>query len=73
MTEHKRTNRERLTVIEEVVLRLETRLFGNGQPGEIAAIKTRVGRLERWVWRGIGAIAGLALFAELAFHIKHIL
>lgn len=46
---------ERLAVIEAVVLRLEERLFGNGQPGEIGAIKQRLNRLEAWFWRAAGA------------------
>ena len=55
-----RTDHERLAVIEEVVLRLEERLFGDGQPGELALLKTRVRKLEAWFWRAAGAI-GLAL------------
>lgn len=52
---------ERLAVIEAVVIRLEERLFGNGQPGEIASLRLRVARLEAWFWRTAGA-AGLLLF-----------
>ncbi len=52
---------ERLAVIEAVVVRLEERLFGNGQPGEIASLKARIARLEAWFWRTAGA-AGLLLF-----------
>ncbi len=47
---------ERLAVIESVVLRLEARLFGNGQPGELQMLKDRVTRLEAWIWRAAGAI-----------------
>ncbi len=56
---------ERLAVIEAVVRRLESRLFGNGQPGEIAAIKRRVVRLESWLWRATGAAALLLCILDL--------
>ena len=48
---------ERLAVIEQIVLRLEERLFGNGQPGEMAKLQERVRQLESWFWRAFGAIA----------------
>lgn len=54
-----RSDHERLVVIEEVVLRMEERLFGNSQPGEIESLKARVRRLESWFWRAAGA-AGVA-------------
>ncbi len=47
---------ERLAVIEEVVCRLEERLFGNGQPGELEQMRRRVRFLEQWFWRAAGAI-----------------
>jgi hypothetical protein len=56
---------ERLAVIEAVVLRLEARLFGNGQPGEVADLARRVGRLEAWLWRLAGAGAILLAALEL--------
>lgn len=56
---------ERLAVIEAVVLRLEERLFGNGQPGEIALLKARVRRLESWFWRAAGALGVLMGLLEL--------
>lgn len=58
------TLNERLAVIEAVLLRLEERLFGNGQPGEIALLKARVTKLESWFWRAAGAGALLALLLE---------
>lgn len=58
---------ERLAVIEEVVLRLEERLFGNGQPGEIERLQGRVRRLESWLWRAAGAV-GLAILLIETFH-----
>ena len=62
----KKTMGERVAVIEEVVLRMEERLFGNGQPGELEKIQGRVRRLEQWFWRAAGAISVvLALFETL--------
>lgn len=63
-----RTDHERLAVIEEVVLRLEERLFGNGQPSDIATIKERVRILEAWFWRTAGALALVAGALELFAH-----
>ncbi len=51
---------QRLAVIEAVVVRLEERLFGNGQPGEINQMKQRIANLEAWFWRAAGA-AGVLL------------
>ncbi len=34
----------------------DRRLFGNGQPGELDKIKTRLTTLERFMWLGIGGI-----------------
>jgi len=52
-----RTDRERLAAIEAIVLRMEQRLLGNGQPGVIDKLERRVTRLESWFWRAAGAIA----------------
>ncbi len=60
-----RSDHERLAVIEEVVLRLEARLFGDGQPGEITSIKHRIRALENWRWKIIGGAGVLALLFEL--------
>jgi hypothetical protein len=51
-------------VIEEIVLRMEQRLLGNGQPGEIDKLKHRVSRLESWFWRAAGAVALAILVLE---------
>lgn len=59
---------QRLAVIEAIVLRLEERLFGNGQPGEIAAIKGRLNKLESWFWRLAGAAGVLAALMEIFDH-----
>ncbi len=58
---------ERLAVIEEILVRLEDRLFGNGQPGELARLQSRVRRLETWFWRAAGAV-GLAVMLLEALH-----
>lgn len=63
-----RTDHERLAVIEEVVLRLEERLFGDGQPGEIATLKARVHRIEQWFWRISGGGAVLLALGEKLLH-----
>ncbi len=55
---------ERLSVIEEIVVRMEQRLLGNGQPGEIDKLKHRVTRLESWFWRAAGAVALAILVVE---------
>jgi len=52
-----RSDRERLAAIEAIVSRMEQRLLGNGQPGEIDKLKHRVTRLESWFWRAAGAVA----------------
>jgi hypothetical protein len=59
---------QRLAVIETVVVRLEERLFGNGQPGEIAQLKRRVRNLESWFWRAAGAGGVLLALLQLLDH-----
>lgn len=59
---------QRLAVIETVVLRLEERLFGNGQPGEIAQLKRRVRNLESWFRRAAGAGGVLLALLQLLDH-----
>ena len=55
---------ERLAVIEEIVLRMEQRLFGNGQPGDLENLQSRVRRLESWFWRAAGAVALAVMLLE---------
>ncbi len=65
---------ERLILIETMVGRLEQKLFGNGNPGEIAALEGRISGLEksdiehrattagqRTLWAALGTIAGLLI------------
>jgi hypothetical protein len=62
-----KSDRERLAAIEAIVSRMEQRLLGNGQPGEIDQLKHRVTRLESWLWRAAGGVA-LAIFVLEALH-----
>jgi hypothetical protein len=59
----------RLALIEEMVGRLDQRLFGNGQPGELSAIKQRLRSLEQFKWQLAGA-AGVLIAAVEYFHKK---
>jgi len=57
--------RERLAVIEEVVTRMEHRLFGNGSPGEMAGLSSRVLVLERLFWRALGATMLISMLLNI--------
>ena len=75
---------ERLTRIEErgeavcsSIERIERRLFGNGQQGEIpklwgevSGVKKRVGSLENWKWYVLGTCGGVAALAALLYHLR---
>lgn len=67
---------EKIAVIESVVVRLESKLFGNGQPGVIGKLENRVAELEITKAKATGAIWLVSLvsvllsFAE-AFHWFH--
>jgi hypothetical protein len=56
----------RLRVLDELVQRMDHRLFGNGREGEIGCIKKRISRLEVWSWRAAGAIGLLVFFKDAA-------
>lgn len=47
---------ERLATIETIVTRLESRLLGNGQPGELYTINTRLDSLEDTQAKARGAL-----------------
>lgn len=80
------TNEEisgRLATIEAVVVRLETRLLGNGQPGELARLYTRTDDLDnrldkverteakaRGAFWAISALVGALTSGELLAHFK---
>lgn len=46
---------ERLARIEAIVSRMEQRLLGNGQPGEIDLLKQRTSELEEVAYKAKGA------------------
>lgn len=48
---------ERLSGVETVVRNLDRRLYGNGQPGDIADLKRKLDQLLSWYWKAIGALA----------------
>ena len=67
---------ERLAAIEAILARVEKRLFGNGQPGEIERLDRRVDTveeehgsrltvLEQWKWHMAGAIAVFIMAIQL--------
>lgn len=56
---------ERLTTIEIIGEDIKHRLFGNGQPGELAVIDERLGKLEQERWRL--AVAGAAIMGIIQF------
>ena len=56
---------ERLAVIETIVGRMEQRLFGNGQAGELSHIKGRITRLEQFKWKLLGACSLAVVLVQL--------
>lgn len=50
--------------IETLVGNLYTRLYGNGQPGDIETMGARITKLESWFWRAVGAVGVLAFVLE---------
>ena len=54
----------RLIVVEEILGRIELRLFGNGQPGELNSIKKRLTDLEQFKWKFVGAMGAALTIAE---------
>jgi hypothetical protein len=58
------TDGERIASIETLVGDMHTRLFGNGQPGELEGIKARLTRMESWFWRAIGGGAVILFLIE---------
>lgn len=65
---------ERLMRIETIVERLESRLLGNGQPGELDLMRTRLYMLEKLEAKGRGAlwIVGLIISALTGGGLIHI-
>jgi len=59
-----RTDSERIAVIEEVVMRMDRRLFGrDGDMGEIQHLDSRITKLENWRWWVVGMALGLGFAA----------
>jgi hypothetical protein len=57
---------ERLVRIETVVGEIKDRLFGNGQEGELARVKTRLRTLERFRWLILGMVMLLVAVSGIA-------
>jgi len=55
-------------LILEEVRDLKHRLFGNGQPGEIGSLKSRITELEKFKWKAIGAAT--VVIAVLSFLLR---
>lgn len=58
---------ERIAVMEQILCDLHTELIGNGQPGQLTKINSRLGILEHWQSRlqgvmlfvaGVGTLVG---------------
>ena len=69
-----------LAVTHNTVLDMHHRLFGNGQPGEIEKLNTRisstndrVGKLENWRWYLLGAVAAVSTTIGLSLAIAKFL
>lgn len=66
----------KMSAVEQVLLRLEHRLFGNGNPGELAELKSRASNLEEFKNKVLGALTVITLLlgavgAALFNHILH--
>lgn len=64
LLDYERTNRiieSRLTKIETMLDELKHSLMGNGQPGVLAAMETRIKGLEEFRWKAVGGL-GAAVF-----------
>ena len=73
---------ERLVRIEErgnaacdIIEKIEKRLFGNGQEGELPLLrndlsqtKKRVGSLENWKWYVVGTVTALVTLVTVMHH-----
>ena len=55
----------RLMAVEQILGRIEQRLFGNGQPGEISSIKSRLTDLEQFKWKFVGAMGAALTVSEV--------
>jgi len=55
---------ERIRALEVTVNRMDSHLFGNGQPGELELLNNRVSKMERIVW----AVGGVLGFLTMLMH-----
>lgn len=62
---------ERLARLESLLTSLSLRLYGNGQPGDIQQIQTKVDGLRAWRWKVAGGTAVLGVLLTLAVHFVH--
>lgn len=60
----------RLLLVERILMRIEERLFGNGQPGELSLMKSRLTALEEFRWKSIGALGVIVVIYEAIKGIK---
>lgn len=60
----------RLSVIEEVLERIEHALFGNGQPGALSVINSRLTALEESKWKLAGALSAIVILFEVLKFVK---
>lgn len=58
----------RVAVTEDVVDKMEKRLFGNGQPGILSDLDKRLKHLEKRENRLMGFVSAVVLFLELSHH-----
>jgi hypothetical protein len=64
MERPERTINEKLAVIEETLNRMDEQLFGNGQPGVIEKMSSRISRLEKAFWIAVGGGFVIIWFIE---------
>lgn len=67
------TDSERIIAIETTVFGMSQRLYGNGQPGDIDKIYSKIESIERFKWQAIGAlglISGIPLAMEILREVK---
>ena len=66
--QHDLSDKERLVAIEQILGRMEQRLFGNGQPGELSTIKKRLTTLEQYKWQISAIFTALIGLVEFLVH-----
>lgn len=56
-----------VALIRQTVERMDMRLFGNGQKGEISGMKARILHLENWRYWVVGIAVGVGSLMALVF------